>query len=82
MGKTAGTCQVSIRGKDDLRYFSKGISGNRDIAGAPLVYFEMSRKLVLTGHVPGVSATYGDVAGGAKLVLTGSNFAPLGENLQ
>lgn len=54
-------------------------SGSR---GAPLVFFERARKPQLVGHsFEGGSELYGDIGGGARLVLEGANFAPLGEQV-
>ena len=43
----------------------------------PLVFFDATRKPHLYGHAP-ESEVYGDIHGGARLVLRGDNFAPLG----
>lgn len=57
--------------------FSGGAGG-----GAVLVFFDRGRKPRLHGHsAEGGSEVYGDVGGGARLVLEGDNFAPLGEQL-
>ena len=55
--------------------------------GAPLVFFDRDRKPLLYGHdlrpeVQPPAETYGDIRGGARLVLRGANFAPLGDGLQ
>ena len=53
--------------------------------GAPLVYFDANRKPQLYAHdllAEPPSEVYGDVSGGARLVLRGENFAPLGPGIQ
>ena len=55
--------------------------------GVPLTFFDQGRKPLLYGHdlrpeVVPPSETYGDIRGGARLVLRGGNFAPLGDGLQ
>ena len=53
----------------------------RAAGGLPLVFFDLRRKIQLTGH-DATSEVYGNLSGGARLILTGSNFAPLGHELQ
>ena len=55
--------------------------------GVPLTFFNQGLKPLLYGHdlrpeVQPPSETYGDIRGGARLVLRGGNFAPLGDGLQ
>lgn len=56
-----------------------------DRLGAPLVYFDANRKPQLYAHnllADPPSEVFGDVSGGARLVLRGENFAPLGPGIQ
>ena len=54
---------------------------SRPPSQASLVFFDVHRKPQLHGHSRG-SITFGDLAGGSRLLLDGSNLAPLGDGLQ